>query len=164
MKFFFAGIALCGLTFSAWGAVKAPSLNPSDFFAEREEYEASPGVISLGGKMIFLFSSGPLSYETLTPGELPKGAKDAGIVQCSSCQHGLSVPLVIPTPSPRGGGGGGSLSGGYGNGGFEKAIENLKKDYPDLRGVYDVKIDVHRINILGIYRKLCTEVTARAFK
>ena len=32
-----------------------------------------------------------------------------------------------------------------------------------MAGLYDVRTDLRIFSLLGIYRKLCTEVTARAF-
>ncbi len=108
---------------------------------------------------MFFNSKGPLSFQTLTGSEIPKDAVDAGTVKCTSCQHGVSIPVP-----GLGNGRSTNLSGAGGNGGFDKALANLKKDKPDLRGIYDVKIDMHQVSILGIYRRLCTEVSARGFK
>ena len=125
-----------------------------------EEYEAVPGLIIPGGFTVFFNSQGPLSYETLSPGEIPRDAVDVGKVKCTSCQHGLSFPITTPSLSSRGT----NISGAQGNGSFQKALENLKLARPDVRGIYDVKVDYHKISVLGIYKRLCTEVTARGYK
>lgn len=127
---------------------------------DSEEYEAKPGLISPGGYVIFVNTRGPLSYETMTPGEIPEGSLDAGAVQCSSCQNALSFPISLPTGPSRGS----SVSGAYGNGSLQKALQDLQEKRPEIKGVYDVKVDYHRISVLGIYRRLCSEVTARAFR
>ena len=128
--------------------------------ADGASYEAAPGFIAIGGYVVFFNSKGPLSFNTLTPGEIPRDALDLGEVRCQSCQQGLSIPIAAPSLSSKGT----SISAARGDGGYRKAILNLQKEKPELRGIYDVKIDFHRISILGIYRRLCTEVTARGFK
>ena len=45
----------------------------------------------------------------------------------------------------------------------DMSMEQIKKASPDMAGLYDVRTDLRIFSILGIYRKLCTEVTARAF-
>ncbi len=140
-------------------ALPAALTRPSSCFADRAPYEAQVGLIRVGGIVIFFNSNGPLSFQTLTGAEIPKDAVDAGKVKCDSCQHGVSVPIP-----GLGNGRSTSVSGAGGNGGFDKALANLKRERPELRGIYDVKVDLHQVSILGIYRKLCTEVTAQAFK
>ena len=106
--------------------------------------------------MLFYKSSGPLSFVTMTPKDRPAGARELGTVKGVSCQHGLSVPIAAQIRAT-------SITGGYGDGSFVKAIEQIKKAQPDMTGLYDVRSDLRIFSILGIYRKLCTEVTARAF-
>ena len=132
----------------------------SPAFADWDEADARPGILKPGGWVIFMNSRAPLSFETLSPNQIPKDAVDAGIVFCKSCQHGASVPISVPSGTSRGT----SISGAGGNGGFERALANLKQEHPELRGIYDVKVDYQRLSILGIYRKLCVEITARGFK
>ncbi len=128
--------------------------------ADWDESDARPGLLRPGGIVIFMNSRAPLSLETLSPSQIPADAVDAGRIFCQSCQHGLSLPVTAPTGTSRGT----NISGAGGNGGFDKALMNLKKERPELRGIYDVKIDYHRISILGLYRRQCLEITARAFK
>lgn len=123
---------------------------------ENDEDTAVPGLIPAGSLMLFYDSSGPLSFVTMTPKDKPAGAKELGTVFGSSCQRGLSVPISADVR-------GTSISGAYGNGSFAKAIAQIRKEHPDVAGIYDVRTDSHVFSILGIYRKLCTEVTARAF-
>lgn len=133
----------------------------SNLFADRSEpYTARLGLINPGGYTIVFNSQGPLSYNLPTPNELPKDAVDAGNVFCKSCQHGLSIPIPIVGFSSRGT----HISGAQGNGSFWKALENLRKERPEIRGIYDVKVDFHMVRILGIYKRLCTEVSARGYK
>ena len=75
----------------------------------------------------------------------------------NSCQHGLSIPVtasIRPT----------TVSGAAGNGGYNKTLAGILKARPDLAGIYDVKVDVHTISILGFYRRTCTEILARGFR
>lgn len=123
---------------------------------EGDEDVAFPSLIPTGGIMIFYKSSGPLSFVTMTPKDRPAGARELGTVKGVSCQHGLSIPLAAEFRST-------SISGSYGNGSFVKAIEQIKKERSEIAGLYDVRSDLRVFSILGIYRKLCTEVTARAF-
>jgi len=123
----------------------------------QESYEASPSFIGMGGLVVFYRTQGPLSFRTLTPKELPPDATIMGEVRGRGCQHGLSVPLsaaLRPT----------SLSGAYGDGGYLKALEDIRRNHPGLTGIVDVKVDLHLLSILGIYRRLCTEILALGFR
>lgn len=123
---------------------------------ENDGEAASPGLIPSGNFTIFYKTEGPLSFVTMTPKDRPKGAQELGTVKGSSCQHGLSVPISADVR-------GTSISGAYGDGGFGKALAQIKKEKPEVAGIYDVRTDMRVFSILGIYKKLCTEVTARAF-
>ena len=123
---------------------------------EGEDQEASPALIPAGGIMLFYGSSGPLSFLTMTPRDVPKGVKQLGEVKGVSCQRGLSIPLSATFRAT-------SVSAGYGDGSYAKAVEKIKMAKPEVEGLYDVRTDLRIFSILGIYRSLCTEVTARAF-
>jgi len=127
--------------------------------ADRTSYEARLGLINVGGLILFYNSRGPLSYNTLTPGELPENSVDLGIVKAKNCQHGISIPIMSNSPMT----GNTSLSSARGDGSFQKAIRVLSDKNPKLQGIYDVKVDFHKTSILGIYRRVCTEITARGF-
>lgn len=129
---------------------------PARAGGEGEGSEAAPGLIASGGLVLFYRSEGPLSFVSMTPRDVPAGARPLGTVRGVSCQRGLSIPLSADIR-------GTSLSGGYGDGGFARAVAQMKKERPELAGIYDVRTDLRVFSILGIYRKLCTEVTARAF-
>jgi hypothetical protein len=123
---------------------------------ENDEDTAVPSLIPAGSFMLYYDSSGPLSFVAMTPKDKPKGAPELGTVRGVSCQHGLSIPLSADVR-------GTSITGAVGNGSFVKAINEIKKAKPEVMGIYDVRTDLRVFSILGIYRKLCTEVTARAF-
>jgi hypothetical protein len=118
--------------------------------------EARPVLIQPGGLPMFYVSEGPLSFVTPTPGELPRGARDLGEVKGRSCQHGLSIPLAASIRAT-------TVSGAIGNGGYRKVLAAMRKQRPELAGIYDVKVDVQILSILGFYRRTCTEVAARGF-
>jgi hypothetical protein len=123
----------------------------------REHGDLRPGLIRPGGLPIFFDSQGPLAYASLTRSEIPKDAVPAGVVTGESCQYSLSVPLSISLRAT-------SISGAIGNGSFEKIFKKIAEEHPGVRGIYDVKVDLHAISILGIFGKLCTEVTAEAYR
>ena len=123
---------------------------------EGEENEAMPALLPTSGITVFYKSAGPLSFVTMTPRDVPKGAPELGEVKGVSCQRGLSIPLSADVRST-------SVSASYGDGSALKAIENIKKAKPEVFGVYDVRMDLRVFSVLGIYRTLCTEITARAF-
>ena len=107
--------------------------------------------------MVFYDSEGPLSYQTMTPQEIPKDSIPVGEVMGESCQHGLSIPIIF-SPTDRF-----SISGAKGNGGFKKALRNIREKHPDVVGLYDVKVDIHQRSILTIYSRECTMVVAQGF-
>lgn len=133
----------CLLSASAW--------------AQNPAYEADIGLIFVGGFILFYDSAGPLSYQTFTPRESPDGALSLGEVTGDSCQHGLSIPIIFSATDRF------SVSGAKGDGSFKKALRDLRQRHPDVDGIYDVKVDVHQLSILGIYKRDCTEVVARGF-
>lgn len=123
---------------------------------EHSSWDANPGMLRTGGLVLFFGGQGPMSYAS-TPGGLPEGATPAGEVRGRACQHGLSVPLGIGLRAQR-------LSAGGGRGGYDRALADIKTRRPELKGVYDVRVDDHRTVVLTIYQRLCTEITARGFQ
>ncbi|MDD5303293.1 MAG: hypothetical protein PHS14_09310 [Elusimicrobia bacterium] len=144
MRFLLAALLLAAL---------APAARAT---GEGDEDAAAPGLLPAGSFMLFYKTEGPLSFVAMTPKDRPKGARELGTVKGSSCQHGLSIPISADVR-------GTSISGAYGDGSFAKAIAQIKKEKPEVIGIYDVRTDMRVLSILGIYKKLCTEVTARAF-
>ncbi len=123
---------------------------------ENDEDVATPGLIPAGGLMLYYNSTGPLSFVTMTPKDIPQGARPLGTVTGTSCQRGLSIPITADVR-------GTSITGAHGDGSFQKAVAHIKAQRPETAGIYDVRVDQRVFSILGIYRKLCTEVTARAY-
>ncbi len=137
-------VCWCLLSTSAW--------------AQSPAYEADIGLIFVGGFILFYDSEGPLSYQTFTPRESPDGAVSLGEVAGNSCQHGLSIPIIFSATDRF------SVSGAKGDGSFKQALSDLRQKHPGVEGIYDVKVDVHQLSILGIYKRDCTEVVARGFR
>jgi len=121
-------------------------------------YEADNGLIWPGGFIVFYNSQGPLSYSTLTRKDLPAGTVLLGEVRAKDCQHAVSIPLNLVIRQ------GVRVSGAQGNGGFKKAMASLHRDYPQADGIFDVKIDIQILSILGLYTRECTEIEARGFR
>jgi hypothetical protein len=118
---------------------------------------ASPDMLRTGGLLLFYDSTGPMSFPTMTPKDVPADAKRLGFVSGRSCQRGLSIPLAFDINST-------SVSGAYGDGGYKKALTAIKTAHPDLAGLYDVTTDVQVFSLLnGLYRSMCTIVTGRGF-
>lgn len=125
--------------------------------AESASYEAQFGLITVSGFIVFYSTQGPLSYHTMTLKDLPDDATLSGEVTGKSCQHGISIPIFMDITRSI------TLSGAKGDGGFKKAIVSIHRDHPRLDGLFDIKVDTHQLSILGIYKRQCTEVSARGF-
>ncbi|TBR21037.1 hypothetical protein EPO15_11290 [bacterium] len=125
--------------------------------AEDEGDDSSPGLVRVGGLLLFYDSQGPLSFASATRSELPAGVVDAGEVKAVACQHGLSIPTGLSLRST-------NVSAAAGRGGYLKALERLRRQRPELRGLYDVKVDVRETSVLRIWRRMCVELTARGFQ
>ena len=123
---------------------------------EGDETDALPGLQPANGMVLFYESSGPLSFPSMTPKDVPDGARKIREVKGRACQRGLSIPIAANFNAT-------NISAYYGNGGYAKAVAQIKKLNPEVLGIYDVRTDVEVFSILGFYRSLCTEVTARAF-
>jgi hypothetical protein len=101
--------------------------------------------------------TGPMSFVAMTPRDVPKDARMLGEVRGRSCQRGVSIPLSATIRAT-------SVSAGFGDGSYKKAVEDIKTKHPDLVGLFDVKVDLGQFSILGgLYRSLCTYVSARGF-
>jgi len=129
---------------------------PCAAIGEGDEDTAFPTMQPAGGLVLFYDSTGPMSFVSMTPKDVPAGARTIREVKGVSCQRGLSVPTAISINAT-------NISGVYGNGGYAKALQQIKKQHPEVAGIYDVRTDLEIFSILGFYRSLCTLVTARAF-
>jgi len=130
--------------------------------AEKDEWESDNGLMAPPGSIILFYDSlGPLSFVTMSPRDLPGDAVQIGEVYARTCQYGIGIPLIPPT-SPTSSGT--SISGVKGNGSYQRTVLKLKTRYPELRGIFDVRVDDQTTSVLAIFRRLCTEITARGFK
>ena len=123
----------------------------------RQPADPKPALIAPGGLPAFFSSQGPLAYSSLTRREIPMDATSLGEVSGQSCQFSLAIPLAISVRSS-------SVSGAIGNGSYAKILREMTQQHPGLRGIYNVKVDLHQITILGIFGKLCTEITAEGYR
>ena len=123
---------------------------------EGDEDDAAPGMQPASGMVLFYESAGPMSFPSMTPKDVPAGVRKIREVKGRACQRGLAVPIAANFNAT-------NISAYYGNGSYGKALAQIKKDNPGVIGIYDVRTDVEVFSILGFYRSLCTEVTARAF-
>ncbi len=123
----------------------------------RQSEGLRPGLIKPGGLPVFFSSQGPLAYTSLTSSEIPKDAVPIGTVTGHRCQFSLSVPITASIRST-------SVSGAVGDGTFGKIIQDLTHEHPGLLGLYDVKVDLHYTSLLGIFGRLCTEMTAEGYR
>lgn len=111
----------------------------------------------MGGLLLYQDTEAPLSFVSLSRSELPADAQIIGPVFGKGCQHGISVPLSASLRATQ-------VSGAAGKGGTRKALVQIHEQVTDIRGLYDVKIDVHILMILGLYRRQCVEINAIAFR
>ena len=129
---------------------------PGHAIGEGDEDDAAPGLQSPGGLVLFYRSSGPMSFVAMTLKDVPADARNIREVMGRSCQRGLAVPIAANFNAT-------NVSAYYGDGSYAKALAQIKKDHPDVIGIYDVRADAEVFSILGFYRSRCTIVTARAF-
>lgn len=124
---------------------------------EEDGQNAHPGILTVGGFYLFYNEQAPLSFVTMVPHEAPQDRVELGEVSGRSCQHGASVPTSLSLNAT-------SISAAAGNGGYFKALDNIRKAHANLAGIYDVRADLRTFSILrGVYQRLCVEVVARGF-
>jgi hypothetical protein len=130
---------------------------PAAAIGENDDDSAVPSMNRTGGLLLFYDSTGPMSFVAMTPRDVPKDARMLGEVRGRSCQRGVSIPLSATIRAT-------SVSAGFGDGSYKKAVEDIKTKHPDLVGLFDVNVDLGQFSILGgLYRSLCTYVSARGF-
>lgn len=145
------------MTRAALAVLLALAAAPAAAIGENEDDDALPSMNRTGGLVLFYDSTGPMSFVAMTPRDVPEGAAMLGVVRGRSCQRGVSVPLTASIRAT-------SVSAGFGDGSYKKAVEDIKKKHPELTGIYDVKVDLGLFSVLGgLYRSLCTHVSARGF-
>ena len=123
---------------------------------EGDEDTAIPGLEPASGLVLYYDAAGPMSFPSMTPKDVPEGVVKIREVKGRACQRGLSLPTALSINAT-------NISAYYGDGGYGKAVAQIKKKYPGVIGLYDVRTDIEDFSILGFFHSLCTEVTARAF-
>jgi hypothetical protein len=123
---------------------------------EGDEDEAVPGMQPASGLVLFYESGGPMSFPSMTPKDVPAGVRKIREVKGRACQRGVAVPTAITFNATH-------IGVYFGDGGYGKALAQIKSKHPEVLGLYDVRTDVETFTILGVFQSLCTEVTARAF-
>jgi hypothetical protein len=140
---------------AALAALLALAAAPAARAQEEGAGTGYPAGLRMGGLSLYKDTQAPMSLVTL-PAK-PAGAEDAGEVKASRCQRGLALPIAANLRAT-------SVSGAKGKGGFDQALEQIMKEHPDLKGIYDVRVDLRSFSVLGFFRKLCVEVTARGYR
>jgi hypothetical protein len=129
---------------------------PCAAVGEGDEDDAVPGLQSASGLVLYYETAAPMSFPSMTPKDVPGDVIRIREVKGRACQRGLTVPIAANFNAT-------NISAYRGNGSYAKAVAAIKQAHPEVIGIYDVRTDVEIFSVLGIYRSLCTEVTARAF-
>ena len=137
-------------------ALAAASAAPCAATGEGDDDFAMPSMQPTSGLVMYYDSTGPMSFLSMTPADVPAGARLIPEVRGETCQRGLSIPITASIQAT-------NVSGVYGDGGYIKSLAKIKKEHPDVVGIYDVRVDLEIFSILGFYKSTCTIVTARAF-
>jgi len=124
---------------------------------EGDEDAADPSMQSTSLLTVFYDSTGPMAFVAMTPKDVPAGARLIREVRGVSCQRGLSLPTALSLTST-------SVGGAYGDGGYARALADIRKKHPEAAGIYDVRVDLETFSLFGFYQTLCTIVTARGFE
>jgi hypothetical protein len=137
-------------------ALAAAAAGPCAAAGDGDDDFALPMMQTTGGLVLYYNSTGPLSFLSMTPKDVPAGARLIPEVRGVTCQRGLSIPITATIQAT-------DISGVYGDGGYIKSLAKIKKENPGVIGIYDVRVDLEIFSILGFYKSTCTIVTARAF-
>jgi hypothetical protein len=127
-------------------------------FADDEDYEADfSSLMAPGGYLVVFYdATGTLSYVTPSLKDLPPGVVQAGRVQGRACQYGLSIPTSLAFRAA-------TVSAVKGNGSYQEVLAAIHVDHPEMAGFFDVIVDKHTRQVLGFFKRVCTEVTARGY-
>ena len=123
---------------------------------EGDDDTAFPGLEPATGLVLYYDSAGPLTFPSMTPKDVPPGVRQIREVKGRACQRGLALPTAANINAT-------NVSVYFGNGSYAKAVAQIKKEHPEVIGIFDVRTDIEDFSILGFYHSMCTEVTARAF-
>lgn len=122
-------------------------------------YYASPGVMSLLPYVVARDQSGSLSLQAAT-------AEDVNFLGSSrqvtgrACQYGLQIPFGL-FDAHRDGRRALAISAGWGDGGTTAALEDASRGMAAGDALYDIRVDLNTVTILGVCREECVVVNAR---
>jgi hypothetical protein len=123
----------------------------------RTSYEANSQALRLPDVVVFQNSTGSLSYQSAA-------GRDAGRLvphkraQGRACQRGLQLPLFAPLYAlgePNAAQRALWLSGGWGQGAYQEALDVLRRKVPADAVLYDVRADLQIRMFVSIYREQC---------
>ena len=137
-------------------ALATAAAGPCAAAGEGDDDFALPSMQATSWLTPYYNSTGPMSFLSMTPKDVPAGARLIPEVRGVSCQRGLSIPTTASVQAT-------DVNFVYGDGGYVKCVRRIMKAHPDVAGIYDVRVDLEIFSILGIYKSTCTIVTARAF-
>lgn len=146
-------LGLLALAFGSGCAAGFPKLS----------YEANPRVLALPALVVHQDSTGALSYHA-PAGRDARRLLPRGRAKGRACQRGFQVPLLwnafVPASNNMGSW---SLSAGWGDGGYVRALDDVRSRLPADALLYDVQADLHMRTILSIYAEQCLELDAAVF-
>lgn len=125
-------------------------------------YQANEKLLSLAPLVVFQGARGPLSYQTAT-GRDALRQLPVRRVRGRACQRGFQLPIFAVlsgaldyeySAGPSG------LSAGWGDGSYEAAINEVRRQLPAGAVLFDVRADLQQRAILSVYRELCVVVDA----
>ncbi len=107
-----------------------------------------PTPAALAANPLYQDARGPLTFESATLAETTEGFEDLGIATGEACQWAASFQNININLE----------SSGY-QAAYAQALSAKGADV-----LVDVRADAHVYSVLGIYSKLCTRMTGRAFR
>jgi hypothetical protein len=144
----------------ALGALALTSARCAAPMARPPSYVAAPQVLSQGGLFQVLDATGPLSYQTPTPGDL-QGYRFLKRARGEVCQNDLHLPLMLEGSHMNA-----ALSGAqtldllWGNASVAQGVADALQGAPVGAVLYDLTLDLHKISVFGLFfRRQCLVVS-----
>ncbi len=121
---------------------------------ENLSYVENSRILDLPPVVIYQDQAGPASFQPAVLSEYPGGKIGRVIdVRGESCQQGIAIPII----------GGFSISFGWDDGSYDAALQDAMKSYM-VEQLFDVRADIRRLNVIGVYQKLCVIVNAKGIR
>lgn len=129
-------------------------------FGPAASYQANEKLLSLAPSVVYQGSAGSLSYQTAT-GKDAQRLLPTQRVRGRACQRGIQVPIfaLLATRWSRARGASG-LSAGWGDGSYEAAVDDVRRQMPPGSILFDVRADLNQRSILSVYREQCVLIDA----